>query len=180
MRGLVVAAECREVSIDTSRDPLVVHVARVLVLVDSFTTPSAGLAGLPKLARLDFLLRFPALLETVLRERQHELPFTLRATYDERQASESAHVRWKYGPWDHRYYPLLGRLVGQELISVERVRGTMLLRSTLPGREVAAGLPGSEWELVRGRARALKRGANVGADRLGALIDPLLSSEEIR
>jgi hypothetical protein len=176
MRGLVVAAERRDVTLDSVRDPLVVHVGRVLVLVDAFSGSSAGLRGLSKLARLDFLLRFPVYLEAVLRARGRELPFALRATYDERRASEGAHVRWKYGPWDHRYYPLLGRLVGQGLLSAERLSGELTLRRTPAGHEVASELPGAEWELARGRARALKQGANLRADRLGALITPLLRS----
>lgn len=176
MRGLVVAAERRDVTLDSVRDPLVVHAGRVLVLVDAFTGSTGRLRGLPKLARLDFLLRFPVYLEAVLRERGRELPFALRATYDERGASEGAHVRWEYGPWDHRYYPLLGRLVGQGLLSAEWLSGELILRRTPAGHDVALELPGAEWELVRGRARALRQGANLRADRLGALITPLLRS----
>jgi hypothetical protein len=180
MRDLVVAPERRPLTIDTPRDPLVVHVARVLVLIDAFTGPTSALRGLAKLARLDFLLRFPVYLEAALSARDRPLAFDLRATYTERRAPEGARIRWKYGPWDHRYYPLLGRLVGQGLISPERMRGELLLRSTQSGRDAVASLEGPEWALVRGRARALKRGADLRADRLGGLIVPLLEAEELR
>ena len=170
----MVAAERRQVILDTPRDPLVVHVGRVLVLVDAFTGSSSGIRGLSKLARLDFLLLFPVYLEAALAERARELPFALRATYDEQRSSESAYARWQYGPWDHRYYPLLGRLVGQGLIAAERVVGELSLRSTPAGHDVVDGLTGAEWELVRGRARALKQGANLRSERLAALISPLI------
>jgi hypothetical protein len=174
MRGLVVATERSDVTLDTPRDPLVVHVARVLALVDAFTGSSAGLRGLSKLARLDFLLLFPVYLEAVLLERGRQLPFAMSATYDERRASEGAYARWKYGPWDHRYYPLLGRLVGQGLVKADRMSGELVLRSTPAGRAAVLELAGEEWELVRGRTRALKQGANLRADKLAALITPLI------
>lgn len=164
--------------LDTPRDPLVVHLGRVLILIDAFTGRASALRGLAKLARLDFLLRFPVYLEAVLSERDRPLPFDLRATYDERRAPEGARIRWKYGPWDHRYYPLLGRLVGQGLVSPDRVAGELTLRSTTAGRDAVTALEGPEWDLVRGRARALKRGADLRAERLGELISPLLTEVE--
>jgi hypothetical protein len=165
-------------SLDSARDPLVTHVGRILLLVDAFTGETAALRGLPKLARLDFLLRFPVYLEALLEERQRPLPFELRATYHERRAPEAALIRWKYGPWDHRYYPLLGRLVGQTLVEADTSGGVLLLRTTDAGRQAAVSLEGASWELVRARARALRNGADLTADRLGALIAPLLRTSE--
>jgi len=176
---MVVAAEHRPVTSDTPRDPLIVHVGRVLVLIDAFTGRTSALRGLAKLARLDFLLRFPVYLEAALSARGRPLSFDLRPNYDERWAPEGARIRWKYGPWDHRYYPLLGRLVGQGLIRPERIAGDLVLRSTDSGHEAVAALLGAEWDLVRGRAAALKRGADLHAERLAALIAPLLETDEV-
>lgn len=179
MRDLVVTPEHRLLSIDSPRDPLVVHIARVLLLIDTFTGKSAVLRGLPKLARLDFLLRFPVYLEALLDERGRPLPFALRPTYHERRAPEAALIRWKYGPWDHRYYPMLGRLVGQALVQADITGGILVLRTTDNGRQAAASLDGASWQLVRERARALRRGADVSAERLGGLIVPLLREGEM-
>lgn len=170
----MVTGERAPLIIDRPGDPLIVHVGRVLLLVDAFTGRTSTLRGLPKLARLDFLLRFPAYLEAVLDERNRPLPFELRATYHERRAPEVALIRWKYGPWDHRYYPLLGRLVGQALVEARTSGGMLRLRTTDNGREAAAALEGSAWDLMRQRAHALRRGADLSAEHLAELVAPLL------
>jgi hypothetical protein len=100
------------------RDDLAYHQARVLLLVDTVADAQghAGkVDGLTKLAKLDFLLRYPALAPAVLDGLD---PADARLHLSEEDQAEPADVeapmtRYKYGPWDDRYYPVIGALVGR-------------------------------------------------------------------
>lgn len=84
------------------------HAARLLVLISAFSGTGQGDAveGLTKLAKLDFLLRYPVMLERALAAKG-------RSTRDvqledhERLSVESQMVRYRFGPWDHRYREFL-------------------------------------------------------------------------
>jgi hypothetical protein len=157
--------------LSTARDPFEYHVARVLILVAAFSTGAKGrLDGLTKLAKLDFLLRYPSYLEQVLDERGKPLAPTLRPSPEERLALESAMIRYKYGPWDSRYYPVIGRLIGQGLVEPVDGAGSVALRVTAAGRDTVEALSGTGWEAVIGRARALKRGLDLSGTSLQKLI----------
>ncbi len=158
---------------DSVRDPFAVHAARLLVLIDEFSDPRrTHIDSFSKLARLDFLLRYPVLLERLLGE--HRVPPAARPSHSERRGLESAMIRWKYGPWDHRYYALVGRLVGLELITPLRREQPLAVRVTESGHHAAQSLTGPSWTRVRLRARALRRGADLPAAELGRRIKPLL------
>lgn len=157
--------------LSTARDPFEYHVARVLILVAAFSTGAKGrLDGLTKLAKLDFLLRYPSYLERVLDQRGKPLAPALRPSPEERLALESAMIRYKYGPWDSRYYPVIGRLIGQGLVDPVNGAGSVTLRVTHAGRETVQTLSGTDWEAVIGRARALKRGLDLSGTGLQKLI----------
>jgi hypothetical protein len=146
-------------------------VARVLILIVAFSSGSKGkLDGLTKLAKLDFLLRYPSYLERLLDQREKGLPAWLRPTAEERLALESAMIRYKYGPWDDRYYPVIGRLIGQGLVEPVPGGGVVALRATDTGREAAHALALQDWDVVAGRARALKRGLDLSGSSLKTLI----------
>jgi hypothetical protein len=158
-------------SLSSPRDPFEYHVARVLILVAAFSRGSKGnLDGLTKLAKLDFLLRYPGYLERVLDEREKPLPAALRPSAQERLALESAMIRYKYGPWDSRYYPVIGRLIGQGLVEPVEGRGAVALRATDAGRKAVESLSQTGWEVVMGRASALKRGLDLSGASLQRLI----------
>jgi hypothetical protein len=87
------------------RDDLAYHQARVLLLVDTVAGTqghSGKMDGLTKLAKLDFLLRYPALAPAVLDGLD---PADARLHLSEEDKAEPAEVeapmtRYKYGPWD--------------------------------------------------------------------------------
>lgn len=158
-------------TLSTPQDPFEYHVARVLLLVTAFSrTRKSKLDGLTKLAKLDFLLRYPVYLEHLLETRGKPLPPVLRPTVHERQALESAMIRYKYGPWDDRYYPVVGRLIAQRLAEPVAGRGTVALRATDDGKRVAAALAKADWGTVEGRARSLKQGLDLSGATLQRLI----------
>lgn len=77
----------------------------------------------------------------------------------EEHAVESPMIRYKFGPWDHQYYPWIGRLVGMRLAEQNRgPRGEIRIRLTKEGRGRAAALAEApHWAQVAGRAALLAK-----------------------
>ena len=121
------------------------HTARMLLLIEAISARSGTLDGLTKLAKLDFLIRYPNMLRRLLRadgvditnvEATDVLPLA--------EPVESRMIRYKYGPWDNLYYPLLGALLAKGLIESTDGHGRLSLRPTPLGSEVAAALRADE------------------------------------
>lgn len=152
-------------------DPMDYHVARLLLLVDAFSADGGRLEGLTKLAKLDFLLRYPVFLERLLDRRGKAWPQGTAPTSAERLAVESRMIRYKYGPWDNRYYTLIGALVGRGLVEISRVEGHLAFSTTATGRTAAHGLAGTDaWNTIYNRSALLKRWFDVPGNRLKNLI----------
>jgi hypothetical protein len=143
-------------------DDLATHQARVLLLVNAVSAHpghARKLDGLTKLAKLDFLVRYPALAGEVLdglAERDELLHL------DEGHRSEPTDVadpmtRYKYGPWDDRYYPVVGALVARGLLRYARGRrGSVALVPTPAGRRLADELTADEdWRVISDRCIAV-------------------------
>ena len=120
---------------------------------------SGKVDGLTKLAKLDFLLRYPALAPSVL-DRLDPADPRLHLTDDD--TADPAHaeapmIRYKYGPWDDRYYPVIGALVSRGLLRYARGRcGSVALAPTPAGRALARQLGGArEWDEIADRSSAI-------------------------
>ncbi len=89
-------------ALETNRE---LHEARLLLLLAAFAgvDGTGSVDGLTKLAKLDFLLRYPTLLERALLARGKSVRH-VRVQAHERDSIESRMVRYRFGPWDHRYY----------------------------------------------------------------------------
>ena len=148
------------------------HTGRVLILLRHFgTTANKPLEGLTKLAKLDFLMRYPVFTDQLLRDLGTDWELGTEPSDSEKLAVESRMVRYKYGPWDDRYYPVLGTLVGLGLIAVGKKGRTLVMSLTDAGAELAADLANQEdWEQVDRRASFLRRHFNVTGSRLKTLI----------
>jgi len=156
------------------RDDLAYHQARVLLLVDAVArTPGSGrkLDGLTKLAKLDFLVRYPALAQRVIDDADTDT--RLEPSEDDARESEAPMVRYKYGPWDDRYYPVIGALVGRGLLAYTRGRrGSVAMRLTPEGRTLARSLSTSEaWLDIAARCEAVAQ--HVGT-RTGSQLKTLI------
>lgn len=119
--------------------------ARVLLLIDAFSRRPRGaprwLEGRVKLAKLDFLLRYPQHLARVLAA--HGASAAEVAAIDSDDAPLDARMmRYRYGPWDPAYYAVMGSLIGRGLVQVAPLPGGTGLgfRTTDAGQQVAAGL----------------------------------------
>jgi hypothetical protein len=147
------------------------HVARLLILIDAFTVGGERLDGLTKLAKLDFLLRYPVFLERLLDRSRKAWPEGAGPTSAERRAVESRMIRYKYGPWDNRYYALVGALVGRGLVEASLVDGRLSLAMTDLGRGAARELAATEvWRAAHARSALLKRWFDVPGNQLKKLI----------
>jgi hypothetical protein len=143
------------------------HAARVLLLLEAMGPRGAALNGLTKLVKLDFLLRYPQFLSRLLIRMQVPWPDGIEPTNAESLAVESPMIRYKYGPWDDRYYPILGYLRGTGLADVRRVKGTMSIRLTQDGRSLARQLATDPaWTRVWRRAQLLHAHFNVSGNAL--------------
>jgi hypothetical protein len=148
------------------REDLAYHQARVLMLTTIVAaTPGhqRKLDGLTKLAKLDFLLRYPALAPVVLdtvSAADDRLHLTDRQQNDPTDV-EAPMIRYKYGPWDDRYYPVIGALVARGLLRYAAgKRGSVALVPTPAGRELVETLADSaDWSEVADRVRAVAEGA---------------------
>ncbi len=119
------------------------HAARLLLLIHLCGTKDRAsgrfrIDGLTKLAKLDFFVRYP---DFFRRARAHD---DQKPDAGSAGPVESAMVRHHYGPWDARYYQLLGYLEGRELIAVEKVGEAFVFSLTDTGLAMAKRLAGGE------------------------------------
>lgn len=144
------------------------HLGRVLVLLCSFAgaNGTGHVEGLTKLAKLDFLLRYPTMLERALKAK-HRSTTSVGLEPHERTSVESRMVRYRFGPWDHRYRMLLNILVARGLATVSLTGKTVSLGLTPDGFRVAQELSASHaYASVARRARLLHAHFDVGATHL--------------
>jgi hypothetical protein len=140
------------------------HEARLLVLLAAFEN---GISGLTKLAKLDFLLRYPTMLERLMVRDGRALSPEASPTSSERLAVESPMIRYKYGPWDDLYYPLIGSLVGKGLADAERKGRMLKLQLTAEGADAAQRLLSDPaWNRLAGRVAVLRKHYNRSGNHL--------------
>jgi hypothetical protein len=111
--------------------------ARLLLLIDAFTQSGRSVQGRVKLAKLDFLLRYPRFYRRALEVKGKKI--TDAPAADELDI-ENRMVRYRYGPWDPAYYALLGSLLGRGLIETVPEGRYVGLRTTALGAELASQL----------------------------------------
>lgn len=144
------------------------HAARILLLIDAFAEEGQGgaIEGLTKLAKLDFLLRYPVMLERAL-EAKGRSTRDVKVEEHERYSVESKMVRYRFGPWDHRYRELLNMLVARGLLTVSVEGRKVVIAATDPGRDQARLLASDPlFEQYSRRARLLKRNFDMTATNL--------------
>lgn len=152
--------------IDLEKDESI-HLGRMLILINEFSKSGVKeIKGITKLAKLDFLLRYPVYLEKALIEKGKELKKAEVKEF-ERTSVESQMVRYRYGPWDFRYRKFLNILIGKGLIYYRTEGNTIMIGITSKGQEVSEGFrENSSLSDVFERAKALRINFDVKATRL--------------
>jgi hypothetical protein len=151
--------------IETNED---FHLSRILLLLNAFagTNREDAIEGITKLAKLDFLLRYPAYLERALETRDVN-PNLANVKDFERESIESKMVRFKYGPWDFRYRGFVNVLVGKGLAHVHLHGRTIHLGITGKGQKIAEQLgQEAEFDDLRSRTKLLKTHFDLSASTL--------------
>jgi hypothetical protein len=106
------------------------HAARLLLLL-KLCGKKGRIDSLTKMAKLDFFVRYPRFFAEAC-EKLGQFPA------EKSLPVESAMVRYRYGPWDHRYYHVLSFLEGARLIGVTRIGKAFRLELTEQGTAAAA------------------------------------------
>jgi hypothetical protein len=150
--------------------------ARLLLLIDGFSRTRSGprtLEGRVKLAKLDFLLRYPRHLAAVLASRDKGSLAARVELIDQDSPLTSRMVRYRYGPWDPSHYAILGSLVGRRLIEVVPAAGTHALgyRTTERGAELVRRLlEDGAFEDIHGRIVLLRRHLDLAGETLKRIL----------
>ncbi|MBN2267130.1 MAG: hypothetical protein JW725_02195 [Candidatus Babeliaceae bacterium] len=116
-----------------------VHLGRLLLLLfeaSNRNSRNKAIEGITKLAKLDFLLRYPNCLERALVAVNKNTELANVQSY-ERTTIEAKMIRFKYGPWDARYRRWLSLLASYDLITIEARGRTVYIEITSKGQEVA-------------------------------------------
>lgn len=118
-----------------------IHLGRLLILLHVFNgeNKAGEIEGLTKLAKLDFLLRYPVYLERAMLVNGKELKKAAPKDY-ERKSVEAKMVRFKYGPWDFRYRRFINTLIGKRLVYIRTEGRSYHLGITDQGIKVAEAL----------------------------------------
>ncbi len=156
----------------------VFHQARILLLIVAFSGRTRGLRSLARLSRLDFLLRFPPILEYMNIDGHPTWPPPAATVPAERHATDIAFAGSRYGLWTDRYTLIIGALLGKQLI--RQVPGrTLEVIATPNGRTAATQLTAAtEWTRTKGRAEFLHQRLDLPAARLDQLLRPAIRRME--
>ncbi len=116
-------------------DILEFHVARLL-LIFLICGTNGRIDGLTKMAKLDFFVRYPQFFIKYCK--LNNLPTNETTDY-----IESNMIRYHYGPWDQRYYQILGYLKSRNLINLEKKGNTIVIQMTDLGKLKANAIKNS-------------------------------------
>ena len=146
-----------------------IHLGRLLLLLKAFSGDSGlgEIEGLTKLAKLDFLLRYPVYLERALIA-YHDRPMRKAPPRDfERRSVETRMIRFRYGPWDFRYRRFINTLIGMGLVYIRNEGKSSYVGITEAGISIANKISINESfsDMVE-RAKIIKMNFNISGTHL--------------
>jgi len=113
------------------------HLSRLLILINATAgKTNKPIDGIMKLAKLDFLLRYPNCLIRVLLKLGKEKA-AKEITEEEQNTIEARMIRFRFGPWDKRYRRWIGILVSKGLAITYLKGRTIKVQLTSDGSEMA-------------------------------------------
>lgn len=144
------------------------HEARLLLLLRYVTKDGeVNVEGITKLAKIDFLLRYPLyfqrLVDRLNLERKRKIAVPINEF--ETDTVESKMIRFRYGPWDPRYRRWIGILVAKDLADTYLQGKTVHVKLTQKGTEIARNL--AEVDEFRDLAERMKLVAKTVGSRSG-------------
>ena len=143
-----------------------IHLGRMILLLAAFDRgelEQPAIQGITKLAKLDFLLRYPTYFQKAMRARKVSERKIVIEPY-ERKTVEAEMVRYRYGPWDHRYRRFLNVLAAKGLVSIQTTGRTINLALTDRGRKQSELIVGDEsFAQLAERAKVLRESIDISA-----------------
>jgi hypothetical protein len=128
------------------------HAARLLLLLyHAGGSRNASISGRTKLAKMDFFIRYPAYL--IKAARIKKVTTGLRSL----GRPESKMIRFRYGPWDPKYYDILAYLVAKSFVVIypSKSKGD-IFELTSKGIIAAKELVGPEFDSIIDRCVLVK------------------------
>lgn len=145
-----------------------IHLGRLLMLIYVFSGDKnkSEIEGLTKLAKLDFLLRYPTYLERALIHNNKKMSKSQPKDY-ERKSVEAKMVRFRYGPWDFRYRRFINTLIGMGMIYLRKQGRSYFLGITEEGIHIAGKLSTTDdFNDIIERAKIIKTNFNYSGTNL--------------
>jgi hypothetical protein len=125
--------------------------ARLLLLLKAAAGKSEQakpLDGIMKLAKMDFLLRYPNILVRALtvvgKSKKSALVDAAAIPEEDRDTIEARMIRFRFGPWDPRYRRWLSILAAKKLVAVYREGRTVKIQLSDKGMALAGNLAEAE------------------------------------
>jgi hypothetical protein len=155
------------------------HELRILLIVAAAaeTHPGGMTDALTRLAKFDFLVRHPAFAAEALDGLSPDDPRLHLSEDDAPRREDRFLLPYHYGPWDERYLPVVGALIGRDLltarpVSLSQISRDLVLLPTPSGRTLAEESARSTvWRAVADRCTAVIDAAgSLSAEQLTALI----------
>lgn len=116
------------------------HLSRLLLLLQACGKKNnKPVDGIMKLAKLDFLLRYPNCLVRVLKALRKD-SLAEGISEEERNTIEARMIRFRFGPWDDRYRKWISLLVAKRLAQTFLEGRTVKIVLTEKGLELAETL----------------------------------------
>jgi hypothetical protein len=134
------------------------HLGRLLLLLRAVAgrSQSRPIEGIMKLAKMDFLLRYPNALARVL-QAVPSAEQVVVPDYELRNI-EAKMIRFRYGPWDDRYRRWIGLMVAKGLASTQLHGRTVRVALTGEGGQVAQDLAHlEEFQTIDRRAQSVQK-----------------------
>ena len=132
------------------------HLARLLLLLQANSgRANRPVDGITKLAKMDFLLRYPSCLARILKDQPN-----LKSVVPENEQNtiEAQMVRYRYGPWDGRYRRWIGLLAAKGLATTYLDGKTVHVQLTEAGQSLASRLKAmSEFQSLSIRSTLVAR-----------------------
>ena len=153
--------------------------ARLLLLLKAAAgkeETAKPLEGIMKLAKMDFLLRYPNMLERALKvigeSKKSALAAAIAIPEEDRDTIEARMIRFRFGPWDPRYRRWLSILVAKQLASVYREGRTVKIQISKAGMAVAGQLAETEaFKPLAERARVVQSAVgNMPSSKITAFV----------
>jgi hypothetical protein len=140
----------RPAKVPLAEESLELHAARLLLLL-SYAGVNGRIVSRTKIAKMDFFVRYP----TYLKKAAIINHISIDEEVDIRP--ESPMIRYKYGPWDSKYYNVFALLIAKGLITVSPGKNGDIFELTGRGRYAVQELHMFEFDSIIKRCQLVSK-----------------------